>query len=140
MNYPLILYHHRKAVYSSRDSGLQPLVMCISECKGKYTHCRLYDKVMGLAAARLIVYSGMIDKVTTPLASTSAVALLKENNIKIAAGKVVDCIMNKDRTGRCPMEIKAEPMTNEAFFQEMSQRISSSKESPRRSASSCDTA
>lgn len=139
MNPSLVLYHKGKPVYQSQDSGLRPLIVCINACKDTYAFCRLYDKVIGLAAARLIVYSGMIASVTTPLASKAAVALLRENHIQIKADTIVDHILNKDKTGQCPMEELAEGMGTEAFYRELSQRMNSSNERPRRRASSCET-
>ena len=115
----LELLHNGKRVYTSDKSGLRPLVWCIIECKDKYGSCTLYDKVVGLAAARLIAYSAMISKVITPLASKLAEEHLRTNKIKIDAGKVVDNILTKDRSDICPMEQRAMKMDNKAFFLEL---------------------
>jgi hypothetical protein len=139
MNYSLVLSYDGREVYHSRDSGLRPLMACIRACRGKYQHCTLYDKVIGLAAARLIVYSGMVDSVRTPLASESAVKHLETKSITLTAEKVVSRILNKDGSDQCPMERLAQDMTDEEFYREMDQRISSSNERPRRSESSCVT-
>jgi hypothetical protein len=135
----LILFYQGKPVYESKDSGLRPLVQCITACKGKYNHCALFDKVIGLAAARLIVYSGIIDSVSTPLASESGVRHLESKGIRISADKTVKKILNKDQSYQCPMEKLAENMTDDGYYREMYQRINSSNASPRRSANSCVT-
>ncbi len=112
----LELLFNNDTAYDSDKPGLRPLFMCITECMGKYKSCTLYDKVVGLAAARLIVYSGMVSVVVTPLASKPAIALLKESMIEIIAEKKVDNILSKDKRSICPMEAKALKMDNEAFF------------------------
>jgi hypothetical protein len=135
----LILSCGGRKIYSSKDHGLRPLVECIRACKGKYVRCSLYDKVIGLAAAKLIVFSGMVDSARTPLASESAASHLEENGISLDTEKLVPNILNMDRSGVCPMEALAGTMGDEEFYREMDQRISSSKESARRPESSCVT-
>ncbi len=118
--YSLALIKDNKILFSSKKSGLRPLVECTKEFKSKFKDCTLYDKVVGLAAARLIVYSAMINLVVTDLASKPAKEFLEKNNIKINAKNSVDNILRKDRKGVCPMEIKAiEIGGNTLFFSEM---------------------
>jgi hypothetical protein len=75
-----------------------------SEVKEKLT---LHDKVIGLAAAKLIVYSGIISCVHTPLCSKPAKKFLEEYGIKLYAKKIVANILNKDQSAICPGEIIA---------------------------------
>jgi hypothetical protein len=119
MEYSLALYSKDKVVFSSVESGLRPLFSCIQACIGKFDGCTLEDKVVGLAAARLIVYSGMISKVITPIASKKAVELLKSKGIEITAEQVVDRILTKDRKNTCPMEQKAMQMDNIEFYKDL---------------------
>jgi hypothetical protein len=67
----------------------------------------LFDKVIGLAAARLVVYSGIIAAIHTRLISQPAKQLLKENSIKIEADEIVANILRKDKSAVCPGEIIA---------------------------------
>jgi hypothetical protein len=75
----------------------------------------LYDKVIGLAAAKLVVYSGIISEIQTLLISQPAKKFLEENGIKIEAEKTVANILTQDRRSICPGEIialnTAEPNT-----------------------------
>jgi len=94
--YSIALVKEHKIIYISNEKRLKPLFDLINKFKLK--ECTLYDRVIGLAAAKLIVYSKMISEVITPIASKGAVELLKENNIKITPEKIVekiDCIMEE---------------------------------------------
>jgi hypothetical protein len=118
--YTLALFSEGQAVFTSDKKGIRPLVECIRECKDKFSGCLLHDKVTGLAAARLVVFSGMISEVVTGLISAPALELLREEGIKVSYDKKSDIIMNRDGTGRCPMESRAEiTLDNESFFYEL---------------------
>ena len=112
--FSLALYRGEELVYFSRKPGLVPLLECISFVKGK-GHI-LHDKVIGLAAARLIAYSGIISEVFTPVASIAAKQHLKKKGIALHADILVPQIINKAKTGPCPMEEKAGPLTDEGFY------------------------
>ena len=115
--YSLLLLKDDKELYMSRDTGLRPLMMCVEECKD--TGCTLFDKVIGLAAARIILHTKIIDKVIAGVASEPAIELLEKNGIKINAAVIVKNILRQDRTDICPREKKAMIMSNEEFFNEM---------------------
>lgn len=115
--YSLVLTKDDKIVYSSDKSGLRPIIECINNFKLKDKDCVLYDKVIGLAAARIIVYSDIISSVYTPIISKSANSLLIKSNIGVNAQKIVENILNKDKTDVCPMELRAETIEdNKDFF------------------------
>lgn len=112
----LVLVCTGKVLFQSSLSGLRPLVECVKQYSN-YKNCTLYDRVIGLAAARIIVHTGIISRIVTPLASGQAKKLLGQNNIEINAEKTVERILNKDKNGTCPMELKAmKAEGNEEFF------------------------
>ena len=118
--YSLALIKDNNIVFSSDKSGLRPLIECIKECKSKFKDCILHDKVVGLAAARLIVYSDMISLVITDIASKPAEELLNKNNVILNAQKIVDNILTKDKSAICQMELKAQlKEDNHEFFLEI---------------------
>jgi hypothetical protein len=105
--YSLALIQGDKIIFSSDRHGLRPLMDCLenySQVKEKLT---LHDKVIGLAAAKLIVYSGIISEVHTPLASKPAKKFLEENGVKFYAKEIVANILKKDQSSICPSEIVA---------------------------------
>jgi len=118
--YSLALIKGNKIVFSSKSSGLRPLAECVKKYKSKIKDCILHDKIIGLAAARLVVYSEMINGVFTSIASKPAIELLKNGNIKLSAQNIVDNILTKDKKNICPMELKAMKIEdNGKFFAEI---------------------
>jgi len=126
--YSLVLITEEKnIIFTSKKTGLRPLFEVIKKYKGNITNCLLYDKIIGLAAARLVSYSGFITSVYTPLCSKDARDFLIANNIPIQSEKIVEKILNKDKTQSCPMEEKARLVKdNEDFFNYLSLLFSSS--------------
>ena len=105
--YSLALVQGDEIVYSSDSSGLKPLWDCLEKYRQSKDKFILFDKVIGLAAARLVVYSGIIEAIHTRLISQPAKQFLKENKIKIEADEIVANILRKDKSAVCPGEIIA---------------------------------
>lgn len=104
--YTLALFDGGIMVCSSQDKGLRPLFDCLEQHKDK-TGLILHDRVIGLAAAKLIVYSGIIAEVITRVVSTPAKKFLDDNGIVIRASHVAANIMTKDGSAVCPGEVIA---------------------------------
>lgn len=116
----LALIKNEKVIFESSNRGLAPLVKCIDQFKGRETGCILYDKVVGLASAKLIVYSQIVTEVYTPLISRSAQNLLSYKKIKVSADKEVPFIKRIDDASICPMELIAQRTENlDLFFDEV---------------------
>ena len=122
--YSLALVQNNKIIFTSSGAGLRSLLECVKTFKGKRKNCILHDKVVGLAAARIIVYSEIISGVETKLASEPAVRFLGENNLKINADKIVKNILTNDRLSVCPMEQRAlKAVDNKEFFVDLEKLI-----------------
>ncbi|MFC1754548.1 DUF1893 domain-containing protein [Thermoproteota archaeon] len=119
--YSLALIKDNKVVFSSEKSGLRPLLECVLRFKSgreEIKDCILHDKVIGLAAARIIMYSAMVSHVFTRTSSRPAKSLLEKNGIPVDAQETVGNIMNNEKSSICPMELKAISIEdNELFFQ-----------------------
>ena len=104
--YSLALVEGEAIIHSSNGAGLRPLWDAL-----KIFHDRsgliLHDKVMGLAAARLIVYSGVVAGVVTKVVSMPARRFLQENGIALSADGVADNILTRDTSSVCPGEVIA---------------------------------
>jgi len=121
--YSLALWERNKLIYFSGDKGLRPLFDCLEKQKGK-SGLILHDKVIGLAAAKLIVYSGIITEVVTAIASIPAKKFLEDNGVIITAYEVAANIMTKDKSAICPGEVIA--LHTEApddFFQKIKKML-----------------
>lgn len=102
--YTLALLHRGRVVYSSDRQGLKPLKDCIASCSGRFRECTLFDKVIGLAAAKLVLYSGMVNTIITTVASRPALDFLEETHIAVYTDRVVENILTKDGKAVCPGE------------------------------------
>lgn len=61
------------------------------------------DKVIGKAAAALMVLGG-VKEIYAGVISEPALALLQEAGVEVRFGQAVDHIINRTRTGWCPLE------------------------------------
>ena len=120
-SYSLALLHGGRMVFSSEKGGVRPLVECIRACRGRFSGCELHDRAIGLAAAKLVVASGMIGRVITRRASARAVSFLEQHTVPLTADEVVPLILNREKTAPCLMEQKAEATEDpETFYREIS--------------------
>jgi len=115
-DFTLILKKGTDILFSSKKKHLRPLIECINHWREKIEGARLYDKVVGLAAAKLIVYSGFATKVYTDVVSDKAGDYLADNAVLVEPGKIVAKVMNDDKTRQCPMEKKAEELGEDEFI------------------------
>ncbi len=117
--YSLALFEGETMIHSSCDGGLRPLWEALKLFRGK-SGLILHDKIMGLAAARLVVHSGIIGGIFTMVASLPAYQFLEKNHVPMNAFDIAANILTRDKTGICPGEIIAletEDMT--VFFAEI---------------------
>lgn len=71
------------------------------------------DKVIGKGAAALMILGG-IRTVYADVISTPALALLRHEGIETAFAKEVPHIINRDRTGWCPLETACDKLQSVA--------------------------
>ena len=73
----------------------------------------LTDKVVGKGAAALMVLGG-VARVWTRVISTPALSLLRNGGVEVDFAEEVPCIINRTRTGRCPLETLCDVSDNPA--------------------------
>lgn len=83
------------------ERGVRPLVEMLRE--RRFPGYSVADRVVGKATAFLYVLLGVRD-VYTPVASESAIQVLRAHGIGIICDLTVPAILNRSRTGFCPME------------------------------------
>lgn len=66
------------------------------------------DKVVGKGAAALLVIGGAT-AVYANLISEPALQMLRDNNVNVQYGTLVPHILNRDRSGYCPLETACMP-------------------------------
>ena len=106
-DYSLAMFCDGSRVFTSSEPGLKPLVEWLEIYRGKYQGCLLHDKVVGLAAAKLIVYSGLISEVVTGVSSAPAKYFLLDRGVSVRAALCADNILTRDGTAICPGEVIA---------------------------------
>lgn len=100
-----IILKNDKIIYKSAYNGVRPLLLFLSENipLDKNDKLILIDKVIGRAAMLLAAKCG-IDEIFTPVMSLEALEVAKFYNIVCTAGNTVPYIINRDKTGKCPIE------------------------------------
>ena len=90
-------------VFTSQERGVKPLLHLLTEKKGFLKGASVTDKVIGKAAALLMVL-GEIKEVHTLIISEPAVKVFEKHNIPCFYDKKVTRIANRAGDGLCPME------------------------------------
>ena len=116
-NHTIVIYKNDASVFVSDDRGVVPLMKLLQEDKSQLIDSIVVDKVIGKAAALLMVFAG-VKEVFTPTISSPAVEVFKNHDIKITFDSEVDRIINRKGDGLCPMETLCLDIDNpeEAFF------------------------
>ena len=102
-NHTIVIYKSDASVVLSNDRGVAPLMKFLKEDKEQLRDSMVADKVIGKAAALLMVCAG-VKEVYTPTISVPAVEVFEKHNVKITYDKVVERIINRTGDGLCPME------------------------------------
>jgi len=89
--------------YTSRYSGIRPLLQPLNKDKTFFEDAIVIDKVIGKSAAFLLIY-GKVKKVHAFVMSIHAKNLLELHNIDYSYDKLVPYIENNTKTDMCPME------------------------------------
>ena len=87
----------------SHLTGIRPLLAWLGEDANALRDGAAADKIVGRAAALLFLYGG-VRAVYAAVISEGALALLEENGVQVAYGRCVPYIINREKTGLCPME------------------------------------
>lgn len=101
-NFTIVIRKDDK-VFSSYERGVKPLIELIDNNLSFLNNASVADKVVGKAAALLMVL-GKIKEVHTIVISEPAIEVLKNNNIIFHFDKKVKNIINRQGDGLCPME------------------------------------
>lgn len=117
--YSLALLEGETLIHSDQGGGLRPLWNALEKFQGR-SGLILHDKVMGLAAARLVVRSGIIVEIFTMVASLPAMQFLENSGIGLVAFDVAANILTRDKSAVCPGEVIAlNTIDPDAFFQKI---------------------
>lgn len=102
-NHTLVIYKNNASVITSNDRGVNSLIKLIEEDKSQLSGSLIADKVIGKAAALLMIYAG-VKEIYAPIISKPALQTLLKHNVKVYYDKEVERIINRKGDGLCPME------------------------------------
>ncbi|MCQ2307879.1 MAG: DUF1893 domain-containing protein [Bacteroidales bacterium] len=102
-NFTLVAISSDKEVFTSSDRGVKPLLHLLENEKDFLKGASVADKVIGKAAALLMVLGG-IKEVHTNVISEPAAEIFEKHNITFFFDKKVERIINRKGDGLCPME------------------------------------
>ena len=92
-----------EGIFTSQERGVKPLLYLLKEKKGFLKGASVADKVIGKAAALLMVL-GKIKEVHTLIISEPAIQVFENHKIKYFYDEKVNHIINRAGDGLCPME------------------------------------
>ena len=98
-----VIIKNGKIIHDENGRGISPILDIYRQHPDKMKDSVLVDKVIGKAAA-MVAICGKVKYVHAELICDSAVKILKKNNIKVSFTLKVKDILNRRRTGLCPME------------------------------------
>lgn len=87
----------------SNLTGIMPLMKWIEEDLETLKNCFVADRVIGKAAALLMIFSN-VKEVYAETISEHALECFKNYHIPISYTKKVPYILNRTKSGMCPME------------------------------------
>ena len=96
-----------KIIFVSKECGLKPLMDRIMEDPDGLRGLYIADKIIGKAAACLIIYAGAAACHGLTM-SEPASRLLNKSGVPFSYGQMVPFIRNKAGTGMCPTELAVE--------------------------------
>lgn len=101
--YTLAILKEDQVVFHSQERGLKPLYQLYRQKPELLREGMVADKVTGKAAAILAVLGGA-KEVYSDLISEHALEVLQSGGVKARYGEKAAYIINRTKTGMCPME------------------------------------
>ncbi len=98
-----LLVRNRGITTEHIQKGVKDLLALVENEPDRLQGAVVADKMIGKAAAALMVVGG-VKEVHTNLICTPGKELLEKAGIKVVAGEEVPMILNRDRTGQCPID------------------------------------
>lgn len=101
-NATFVMIKNEQTMMSERR-GVAPILQLLREDPDALEGAYIADKVIGKAAALLLMY-GRIRALYTKVISSHALNVLKDSGIEVVYDKLVPYVINRDGTDMCPME------------------------------------
>lgn len=99
----LVIVKNEKILFQTKKQGVNGFLQAIASLNQELVNASVADKIVGVAAAMLCVYSG-ISSIFTLTISEGGIKTLEANNISIVYEEKVSNILNQKKTDVCPFE------------------------------------
>ena len=100
----LVVKSSDSKIHRFTQRGVKDLLTLVQDTPELLNEAMIADKAVGKAAAACMVVGG-VNRVHADVMSEPALALLLAHGITAEYGQLVEHIINRARTGWCPMEI-----------------------------------
>jgi hypothetical protein len=121
-NLSLVVAKDGSVSFETRARGVSGLLEAIKKLGNDMTGASVADKVVGRAAALLLVYSGVVSVFAVTI-SDSGIEVLRKHNIPIEFDERVPSILNFRKTDVCPFEkLVAEFSDSREAYEELKTR------------------
>jgi hypothetical protein len=102
-NLSLVIVKNGKVVFETRKQGVSGFLQAIEKLTQNLVEASVADKIVGVAAAMLCVYSE-VSSVFALTVSEGGIRVLEDNNIICLFDNKVSSILNRSKTDVCPFE------------------------------------
>lgn len=99
----LVIVKNKKVVFETKKQGVSGFLQAIETINQDLFESSVADKIVGVAAAMLCVYSG-VSSVFAQTISDGGIRVLEANNIDCHFETKVSNILNRTKTDVCPFE------------------------------------
>ncbi|NPV70590.1 MAG: DUF1893 domain-containing protein [Firmicutes bacterium] len=124
--YSVVLVRDGIELAARAGNGVKPLLEAVDAAKGDVDGAALADRVVGVAVAKMCVLFG-VRAVHGSLMSEPAKQILEDGGIIASFDRLVPRILNRTKTGPCPIEAMAlGPVSPEELFKDLRVRFQTS--------------
>ena len=99
----LVIVKKGKVIFETKKQGISGFLQAIEKLDKNLVAASAADKIVGVAAAMLCVYAGVVSVFALTI-SEGGMRVLEDNNIACMFEKKVSNILNRDKNDVCPFE------------------------------------
>ena len=102
-NLSLVIVKQGMVIFETSRQGINGFLQAIEKQEKNLIGASAADKIVGVAAATLCVYSGLVSMFALTI-SEAGIKVLQDNNIECVFERKVSNILNRNKTDICPFE------------------------------------
>ncbi len=99
----LVIVKNGKVIFQTKEPGIEGFLEAIEKLDRNLVEASVADKIVGMAAAMLCVYAGVVSVFALTI-SEGGIRVLEDNNIEYLFEKKVSNVLDHDKNDVCPFE------------------------------------